>query len=169
MPHELTWGRDVQSALRAGHSNVAADWPGDRARQADLEHELAAAYLIGTLAYLEGRDGTAAWRGSGVRWEWWVDRSAGVKVILDESDFEVLKCIRDAVVHNERDVALNHDGSCHALDQYTGIDGVAMDGSVVSLDLRVTERIRQLFIRLSRHHGVQVGRPRSSESSSTET
>ncbi len=101
-----------------------------------LAHELAALYLIGSFAYLQGRAGPRPWKGTGV----------------DEDRFEQFACIRNALTDNKGDISQDHDDSCLGrLRDIAAIPGVSVNGTVVSLDLDFTEQVRQSFPRLSKH------------------
>lgn len=151
--HIRIWGRYLPQEL----TSAAEGRQGSRQKRhlqalPMLTHEFAAMYLIGVVAQLEGLYEAAAWRGEGV--------IPGLGAIdgIDEVQFEAAKKMRDALVHNARDLSSNNLGSQPSEDEKVlirGLDGVTVDETddrfVVTFSIEFIETARHMFLALTQH------------------
>ncbi len=143
------WSVDLPIELRRAATlagNDAARVPGLRMR-----HEFAAMYLIGVLAHLEGRFGEACWEGTGHT------LALGPTGPIAEVDFRCLHAIRNALIHNEGDIAMNR--AKFTAEQMTVVaswPGATLTQSdagplTISLNMNFVEVVRVRYVSLWNH------------------
>ena len=115
----LTLGRRLHSVLTRAISD-SDTYIGGRVTPEDFQHYCSAMYLAATLAFIEGKHGRRAWKSStahiGLN-DFLILRDDKRKVTLlnanvSEAGIDALVCIRNAVVHNDADLAQNSDPRC---------------------------------------------------------
>jgi hypothetical protein len=122
-------------------------------------------YLAGTLAFLEGKHGNRPWRPNTASIGLDAFLAAGndkrksilVTAKVSEAGLDAIACIRNAVVHNDADLARNTDR--HSLKKVStaALPGVHFTGSVVHLQSAESEDfmeyVRKCFVAVSMLHG----------------
>ena len=106
-----------------------------------FNHYACVMYLSGCLAYLESTYGRCAWKNSqnGVDFDTFtINNPAPPKTSfsnrnISKSSLDALVCIRNAVIHNNNDLSQNNDTASLAKVTAASIDGVSLNGSIVTL------------------------------------
>lgn len=160
----LTLGRRLHAALTHAIGDPET-YAGGRVTREDFEHYCSAMYLAATLAFVEGKHGKKAWRPSASRVG--LDAFLALRddkrklTLLDagvsEAGFDALVCIRNAVTHNNADLARNSDALCMQKVLDARLPGVQIVGSTVALRSSPTEDfmefVRKSFVALSMLYG----------------
>lgn len=162
----LIHARRLHNALRHAVENMDVA-PDKLAVERPLfEHFASGMYLAGCLAFLEGKYGTQPWLPNPPQQSSFdqflqqlppkAARTFSVAGI-SQSGVEALVCIRNAVTHNDSDLAKNNDKSCLAKVTAANLPGVAISGSVVTLsstaNIDFMEYVRKSLVALSMFHG----------------
>ena len=121
-------------AVSDGDGRTDATWV--ESEKPLFDHYACGWYLAGTLAFLEGRYGKAAWMGTLDSFV--AGRPAGqrdnyAKAKVSEATCDALVCIRNAVFHNDGDLAKNLDTASVAKVTAAALPGVELTGTVVRL------------------------------------
>ena len=125
-----------------------------------FEHAACGIFLAGTLSYLEGKykEGkTTSWKRPGVLetdFDTHVQKNENFKKVnISKNGLDALVCIRNAVTHNDSDLAENID--TESLEKVTSasINGVTLNGSIVSLTLDFMEYVRKAYVAVAQYHG----------------
>ena len=113
--------------------------------------EVSALYLLGVLAYLEGRFGVQCWKGIGQT------QPYGPHDPIEEIEFDTLHAIRNAVTHNDRDIEQNRaDVTQEQRKVIAGWSGASLigygpDETRVTLSMDFLEVVRVRFLSLFNH------------------
>jgi hypothetical protein len=160
----LTLGRRLHDALRHAIEDDET-YAGGRVTRSHFEHYACSMYLAGTLAFIEGKYGKNAWRKSANRAgldEFLATKDDKRKTTLhragiSEAGLHALVCIRNAVVHNDADLARNNDRRSIRKVSSASLPGVQLDGSTVRLRSTNSEDfmeyVRKSFVAVSMLHG----------------
>lgn len=154
----------LRRAIEDGDGRVDSEWV--HVERPHFEHYTCGMYLIGSLAYLEGKYGETSWTRPSSMYADIDDfianlsdpirrkfRSFGVS----RAGLDALVCIRNAITHNENDLSGNRDRSSVHKVRNASIVGVTLNGSVVTLSSNRTadfmEYVRKSFVAVSMYHG----------------
>ena len=129
-------------------------------------HYTSAMYLAACLAFLEGREGSYSWRDASTSHpdfdtfaaasppskekhpkESFQDRGVTVNAL------EALACVRNAVVHNDGDLAKNTKADCLAMVQAAKLPGAALNGTEVVLENGFLGFVRLATLAVRMYHG----------------
>jgi len=119
-------------------------------------------YLIGSLAYLEGEDGTYSWnKPSQANSDFDVfassfppsPKQSFMSRCITKANLNALACIRNAVAHNDGDLAKNTDTNSLAKVTTANLPGVTLNGSVVTLEEELLEYVRVSTLAVRNYHG----------------
>ena len=121
------------------------------AEQPEFVHYSTALYLAGCLAFLEGEDGAYSWTQPSpahADFDSFVashppGKTSFLSRGISSSALNALACIRNAVTHNNGDLAKNRNKSCLALVSSAGIPDVTITGTVPSLPTYVRHGARK--------------------------
>jgi hypothetical protein len=162
----LIHARRLHNALRYAVENMDIA-PDKLAVERPLfEHFASGIYLAGCFAFLEGTYGTQPWLPKPPQQSSFDQflrqlpvRTAGTFSVagISQSGVEALVCIRNAVTHNDSDLAKNNDKSCLAKVTAANLPGVAISVSVVTLsstaNIDFMEYVRKSLVAISMFHG----------------
>ncbi|MGB5874016.1 MAG: hypothetical protein WBH56_09845 [Bacteroidota bacterium] len=119
-------------------------------------------YLVGCLAYLEGEDGSHSWNNPSQSYSD-VDAFAAAHPPppresysargITKANLDALACIRNAVAHNDGDLAKNRDQNCAAKVVAANLPGVVVNGSVVTLEAAFLEFVRVAALSVRTYYG----------------
>ena len=160
----LMFGRRIHEALRifakGGGGRSREQWDKERPY---FEHAACGIFLAGSFAYLEGKYGNnpRPWNRAGVAetdFDTFVQSNANfTKSHISKNGLDALVCIRNAITHNDGDLAQNSDSSCLDRVSSAAISGVSLNGSTVRLlstDLEdFMEYVRLAFVAVAQYHG----------------
>lgn len=157
----LVYGRRLHNVLRSAIRNGG---DGSRHWKDNPElcaHYLCAVYLIGSLAFLEGKYDKESWQRPGSQWDNFDAFIAGStafhKLGINEAAVDALVCIRNAVAHNNNDLAKNNDSASLSKVTNADIGGVTIDGSMVRLSSNETADfmafVRMSLVAVAQYHG----------------
>lgn len=119
-------------------------------------------YLAGSLAYLEGEDGSYSWNTvspSHADFDAFTDltptpRSRSFKTKgVSKLNLDALACIRNAVIHHDGDLSLNRDTNSLAKVRTANLPGVLLNGSVVTLGEEFLEFVRISIYAVRMYYG----------------
>ncbi|HEY9098314.1 MAG TPA: hypothetical protein VIN38_05525 [Thiobacillus sp.] len=162
----LIHARRLHNALRYAIENMDVA-PDKLAIERPLfEHYASGIYLAGSFAFLEGKYGKQPWLPTPPRQVPFdqflqqlppkVENTFAVAGI-SQKGVRALVCIRNAVTHNDSDLAKNDDKSCIAKVTDANLPGVTINGSVVTLSSTAStdfmEYVRKSLIAISMFHG----------------
>lgn len=162
----LIHARRLHNALRHAVENIDVA-PDKLAIERPLfEHFASGIYLAGCLAFLEGKYGTQPWLPKlpqQVPFDHFLQQlpSKTASILsaagISQKGVEALVCIRNAVTHNDSDLAKNNDKTCLAKVTAANLPGVAINGSVVTLSSTESadfmEYVRKSLVAISMFHG----------------
>ena len=156
----LMFGRRMTAALKSfandGGGSDPVKWAKERPH---FEHAASGIFLAGSLAYLVGKYGEEpkAWKRAGTRgsdFDTFVQKNDNFsKARISKSGLDALVCIRNALTHNDGDLALNDDKKSLAKVTGANLDGVVLNGSTVSLTLEFMEYVRLAYVAVAQYHG----------------
>lgn len=162
----LIHARRLHNALRHAVENMDVAPEKLAVERPLFEHFASGIYLTGCLASLEGKYGTQPWLPKipkQVSLDQFLKqlppKVAGVfsAAGISQSGVEALICIRNAIIHNDGDLAKNTDKSCLAKVTAAKLPGVVISGSVVTLSSTLSidfmEYVRKSLISISLFHG----------------
>jgi hypothetical protein len=149
-----------ESAFRDGpdgtlKGNFAAEHP-------MFVHHGCGFYLAGCLAFLEGEDGTYSWNKAGANSS---DFDAFVSIYpsppnnsysargINKACLNALAQIRNAVVHNNDDLAKNTNSNSVTMVSSANLPGVTLQGTVVSLKAPFLDFVRVATLAVRNYHG----------------
>jgi len=106
-----------------------------------FEHYACVMYLSGCLAYLESTYGRCAWNinQNGIDLDTFTTNNPAPPKTsfsnrkISKASLDALVCIRNAVIHNNNDLAQNNDTASLSKVIAASIDGVSLNGSIVTL------------------------------------
>ena len=158
----LVLGRRLHDALRHavsdGGGRTGAEWL--QSEKPLFDHYACGWYLAGTLAFLEGRYGENAWSGaldSFVAAQSDDHQANYAKAKVTEATCDALVCIRNAIIHNDGDLAMNRDPDSLAKVTAAALPGVHFAGTVVKLSSEppadFMNTVRLCFVAVSGLHG----------------
>ena len=125
-------------------------------------HHSVGFYLIGSLAYLEGEDGSYSWNresNSQSNFDGFAnDNPSPPKESfssrgITKANLDALACVRNAIAHNNGDLSKNNDKKCVSKVSNANLPGVILDGSFVTLEKELLEYIRVSTIAVRNYHG----------------
>ncbi len=160
----LMFGRRVHEALRhfakCGGGRPTEQWAKERPH---FEHAACGIFLAGSLAYLEGKykGKSKPWNRPGVLetdFDSFVQKNANfTKSHISKNGLDALICIRNAVTHNDSDLAQNSDPNSLAKVTSATIDGIILNGSIVRLLSNdredFMEYVRKAYVAVAQYHG----------------
>ena len=156
----LMLGRRIPEALtnfaHGGGGRPPEQWAEERPH---FEHAACGIFLAGTLSYLEGKygDEPKPWNRPGVRgtdFDAFVQNNANfAKFHISKNGLDALVCIRNAVTHNDSNLAQNKDPNSLAKVNSASISGVTLNGSIVRLTLHFMEYVRKAYVAVAQYHG----------------
>ncbi|MBM4140299.1 MAG: hypothetical protein FJ242_02230 [Nitrospira sp.] len=125
-------------------------------------HYGCAFYLAGCLAFLEGEDEAYSWNNPGTNspdFDTFVDSypakpkdSYGSRGI-NKANMNVLAEVRNAVVHNDGDLAKNRNKQSMAMVVAANLPGVILSGSEITLEAPFLEFVRVAMLAVRNYHG----------------
>jgi hypothetical protein len=162
----LIHARRLHNALRHSIENMDVA-PEKLATERPLfEHFASGMHLAGCLAFLEGKYGTQPWLPKPPQqrsFDQFLQQlppkvaSTFSEAGISQNGVEALVCIRNAVTHNDSDLAKNNDRSCLTKVKAANLPGVAISGSVVTLSSTASidfmEYVRKSLVAISMLHG----------------
>lgn len=124
-------------------------------------HHSVGFYLVGSLAYLEGEDGSYSWNNPSATYsdfDSFANTNPSPKERfssrgITKENLNALACIRNAVAHNNGDLSKNNDKGCLVKVSAAKLPGVALDGSVVTLEKELLEYVRVSTLAVRIYHG----------------
>ena len=134
----LFYGRRLHNVLRTA-INTGGDGSAHWEQNPKLcEHHACASYLISGLAYLEGIYGTKSWHNAGAKhndFDAFIAASARLSNRnISKAGLDALVCIRNSLTHNGGDLSKNTDTSSLAKVSAANIEGVLLNGPMVTLE-----------------------------------
>ena len=125
-------------------------------------HHSVGFYLIGCFAYLEGEDGTCSWKQpSQTNSDF--DTFAASNPPPPKQSFSsrgitkdalnALVCIRNAIAHNDGDLAKNKDKKSLSKVRAANLPGVVINGSTVTLEQELLSYVRISALAVRQYHG----------------
>ena len=161
----LIYARRIHNALRHaiedGDGREDAKWIVDE--RPLFEHAACGMYLIGCLAYLEGKYGKKSWDSSSVSQlgfdSYVVDltRKNIYNAGVSKNGLDALVCIRDALTHNENDLSKNRNSASFGIVSSAAIPGVALSGTVAALSSNdktdFMSYVRLSLVAVAMYHG----------------
>ena len=127
-------------------------------------HHLVSFYLAGSLAYLEGEDGAYSWNAASQTHADFDAFATSHPLAPKQSysargicraNLDALAQIRNAVVHNNGDLARNSKSNALAMAQAANLPGVNIVGSCVKLEGDLMEYIRVSTLAVRNYFGDQ--------------
>ncbi len=160
----LMFGRRIHEALRHyakdGGGRKPEQWAKERPH---FEHAACGIFLVGSLSYLEGKYGVKPkpWNRPGVRatdFDSFVQENANfTKYHISKNGLDALVCIRNAITHNDSDLAKNSDRNSQAKVTDAKMVGIILNGSIVRLISNDTEDfmeyVRKAYVAVAQYHG----------------
>jgi len=119
-------------------------------------------YLIGCLAYLEGEDGMYSWNRPSLAnsdFDAFANsyppppKESFSSIGITKANLDALACIRNAVAHNNGDLAENKDINSLAKVNVANLSGVTLNGSVVTLKEELLGYVRLSTLAVRNYHG----------------
>lgn len=162
----LIHARRLHNALRQAIEDLDVS-PDDLLAERPLfEHFASGIYLAGCLAFLEGKHGTQPWLPKSPSKETFDQfllklakepASAFSAAGISQRGVQALVCLRNALTHNDGDLAKNKDKSCLAKVTAADLLGVSICGSVITLssnaNIDFMEYVRKSCVAISMFHG----------------
>jgi hypothetical protein len=162
----LMYARRLHNALRHEIENMDVSPDKLPLERPLFEHFASGLYLAGCLAFLEGKHGPQPWLpkspSKGTFDQFLLNlqenSSSTFSVAgISRGGVEALVCIRNALTHNDGDLAKNTDKSCLAKVAAATLPGVSISGSLVTLssnaNIDFMEYVRKSFVAISMFHG----------------
>ena len=162
----LMYARRLHNALRHEIENMDVSPDKLPTERPLFEHFASGLYLAGCLAFLEGKYGTQPWLpkspSQGTFDQFLLNlpknpASTFSAAGISQSGVQALVCIRNALTHNDGDLAKNTDKSCLAKVTAANLPGVSISGSLVTLSSNTNtdfmEYVRKTFVAISMFHG----------------
>ena len=162
----LMYARRLHNALRHAIENMDVSPDQLPTERPLFEHFASGLYLAGCLAFLEGKYGTQPWLpkspSQGTFDQFLLnlpERPADTfsAASISQNGVQALVCIRNALTHNDGDLAKNTDKSCLAKVTAANLPGVSISGSLVTLSSNTNtdfmEYVRKSFVAISMFHG----------------
>ena len=123
-------------------------------------HYTSGFYLAGILAYLEGEDGSYSWnKPSPIHADFDVFASA-VPIHksfssrgVTKANLDALAQLRNAIVHHDGDLSRNRNPNSLTMVQSANFPGVALNGSIVTLEAPFLEYIRISALAVRNYYG----------------
>jgi len=120
-------------------------------------HHSCSFYLAGCLAFLEGKDGAYSWNDPGFD-SFVLSNPPSPKDSYDSrginrTTMNALAEIRNAVTHNNSDLAQNRNQESLTIVTTANIPGVNLSGSVVALEAEFLEFVRVATLAVRNYHG----------------
>lgn len=119
-------------------------------------------YLSGTLSFLEGKEGPYCWKEPGLRYSSFDEfaektpappkRSFSSRGVSNER-LDALAALRNAIVHNDGDLAKNHSEGDLARVRNAALPGVAFHGSTVWLRIEFLDVVRIAGLAVRMYYG----------------
>lgn len=162
----LMYARRLHNALRHEIENMDVSPEKLPTERPLFEHFASGLYLAGCLAFLEGKYGTQPWlpktpqQGSFDQFLLQLPQkqaSTFSAAGISQDGVKALVCIRNALTHNDGDLAKNTDKSCLSKVSAASLPGVSVSGSLVTLssnaNIDFMEYVRKSFVAISMFHG----------------
>ena len=165
----LMFGRRIHYALRHaiedGDGRTDDEWL--KVERPLFEHGMCSMYLLACLAYLEGKYQKAGskekpWSTPGIKEvdfdKFFGKHKAYPKFRIDKKKLDALVCIRNAITHNNCDLARNTDKQSLSKVIAASINGVTINGSNVILtstnwETDFLEFVRHCYLSVSEYYG----------------
>ena len=132
------------------------------AEHPEFVHYSCTFYLAGCLAFLEGEDGAYSWSKPGVNtpdFDSFASKnpsppkdSYSVRGI-NKTTMDTLAEIRNAIIHNNGDLAKNRNQKSFSMVSSANIQGVNLTGSVVTLEAEFLGFVRVATLAVRNYHG----------------
>lgn len=162
----LIHARRLHNALRYAIENLDVT-PQQLATERPLfEHFACGMYLAGSLAFLEGKYCTQPWRPKSPQqgtFDQFLQQlpAKQAKIFqvaaISQNGIEALICIRNALTHNDSDLARNTDKASLAKVTAAKIPGVTFNGTIVTLSSSASvdfmEYVQKSLVAISMFHG----------------
>ena len=119
-------------------------------------------YLMGCLGYLAGEGGEYSWNEPSAShngdFDNFIDSNPTVErsyrsLGITKERLEAFACVRNALAHNNCDLAANRDQDSLVKVQNAELPGIVLNGSVVTLEAEALELIRISTIAVREFHG----------------
>jgi len=158
----LFYGRRLHNVSRMAINNGGDGSSHWEANPKLCAHHMCATYLISGLAYLEGIYGTKSWHETGAKhsdFDAFIAASPRLaKGNISKAGLDALVCIRNALTHNGGDLSKNADPSSLAKVTAANIEGVSLNGPIVTLksDRKSTDFMnypRVSVVAVAQYHG----------------
>ena len=162
----IMYARRFHNALRREIDDMDVSPDKLPAERPLFEHFACGLYLAGCLAFLEGKYGIKPWLPKSPQQGTFdqfllnlPEKPASIfsAAGISQSGVETLVCIRNAVTHNDGDLAKNTDKTCLAKVTAANLPGVSVSSSLVTLSSNAStdfmEYVRKSFVAISMFHG----------------
>ncbi len=125
-------------------------------------HTILGFYLAGNLGYLESEDGSYSWNRNGTTendFDVFASnfpahpKDSFASKNISKNNLKALSHIRNAVIHNNGDLSLNHSANSLSEVQNANLPGVILNGSVVTLESEFLEFVRLSTLAVRFYHG----------------
>jgi hypothetical protein len=123
-------------------------------------HYTCGIYLAGCLAFLEGEDGSYSWNKPGsahADFDSFASSHPASDPYLSRgisgANLDALAELRNAIVHNDGDLALNKNPNSLAMVRTANLPGVVLSGSVCQLEAPFLEYTRLATLAVRQYHG----------------
>lgn len=132
------------------------------AEHSEFKHHLLSLYLAGTLAYLEGEDGAYSWNKRGQNHADFdtfcgsfpaAPKQSYAQKGVTKQGLDALAELRNAIVHNDGDLAKNRNANSFSLVAAANIPGVTLNGSLVRLEDEFLEHMRLVTYAVRNYFG----------------
>jgi len=159
-------GRWICQSLLQGidkhHKKDDPDWV--KNERPVFVHYSCSFFLAGGLAFLEGKYGEHPWTEPGAAHptfdayiDAYIQSAEGMEKKnfqgISENSCEALRCIRNAVTHNENDLSKNKDRGSLSKVTAAAPPGVTLNGPIVTLELPFMEFARTTLVAVSYYYG----------------